>query len=121
LPEAAVVAVSSPERLELQEPIWLGRALEEIALVSPPAEKPRTDRQILAVKANQLATTMRKLGAVHEDDAAYRAPSHTMKIRRLLRRSLTRQKKRPDPGPRSSTLCGRHLFTYYGRRRLAET
>jgi DNA-binding transcriptional MerR regulator len=79
------------ERLAL---IALGRAagfsLEEIALMFAPDGRPRIDRQLLASKADELDSTIRKLSAMREGlrhAAACRAPSHMEcpTFRRLLR------------------------------------
>ncbi len=73
--------------------IALGRAsgftLEEIALMFAPDGRPRIDRQMLAIKANELDRTVRKLKAMRDGlrhAAACRAPSHMEcpTFRRLL-------------------------------------
>jgi DNA-binding transcriptional MerR regulator len=79
------------ERLAL---IALGRAagfsLDEIALMFAPDGRPRIDRQMLAAKADELDSTIRKLSAMRDGlrhAAACPAPSHMEcpKFRRFLR------------------------------------
>jgi DNA-binding transcriptional MerR regulator len=79
------------ERLAL---IALGRAagfsLDEIALMFAPDGRPRIDRQLLAAKAEELDSAIRKLSAMRDSlrhAAACPAPSHMEcpTFRRLLR------------------------------------
>lgn len=79
------------ERLAL---ISLGRAagfsLEEMAGMFGPDGRPRIDRRVLTAKAEELAITIRRLGAIREGllhASACRAPSHMEcpTFRRILR------------------------------------
>jgi DNA-binding transcriptional MerR regulator len=97
------------ERLAL---IALGRiagfSLEEIALMFASDGRPRIDRQMLTVKAEELDTTIRKLSAMRDGlqhAAACRAPSHMEcpTFRRILRAAASgalgaRRKKRAVTG-----------------------
>jgi DNA-binding transcriptional MerR regulator len=83
-----------PRVLERLALIALGRAagfsLEEIARMFAPDGRPRIDRRMLADKAKELDTTIRKLNAMREGllhAAACPAPSHMEcpTFRRILR------------------------------------
>ena len=83
------------ERLAL---IGLGRAagfsLEEIARMFAPDGRPRIDRQMLVMKADELDKTIHKLSAMRDQlrhAAACRAPSHMEcpTFRRLLKAAGT--------------------------------
>jgi DNA-binding transcriptional MerR regulator len=83
-----------PRVLERLALIALGRAagfsLDEIALMFAPDGRPRIDRQMLTVKAEELDATIRKLSAMRDGlqhAAACRAPSHMEcpTFRRILR------------------------------------
>jgi DNA-binding transcriptional MerR regulator len=74
--------------------IAMGRAagfsLDEIALMFAPDGRPRIDRRVLAAKAEELDSTIRKLSAMRDSlrhAAACPAPSHMEcpTFRRLLR------------------------------------
>ena len=96
------------ERLAL---IALGRtagfSLDEIALMFAPDGRPRIDRQMLAAKAEELDSTIRKLSAVRDSlrhAAACPAPSHMEcpTFRRILRAAASgamgaRKKEAPQP------------------------
>jgi DNA-binding transcriptional MerR regulator len=86
--------VFNPGVLERLALIALGRAagfsLEEIALMFAPDGRPRIDRRLLAEKADELDSTIRKLSAVRNGlrhAAACPAPSHMEcpTFRRLMR------------------------------------
>ena len=86
--------VFDPGVLERLALIALGRAagfsLEEIALMFAPDGRPRIDRRLLAAKAGELDTTIRRLSVLREGlrhAAACPAPSHMEcpTFRRLLR------------------------------------
>lgn len=86
--------VFAPAVLERLALIALGRAagfsLEEIARMFAPDGRPRIDRQLLAAKAGELDSTIRKLGALRDGlrhAAACPAASHMEcpTFRRLLR------------------------------------
>ena len=83
------------ERLAL---IALGRAagfsLDEIALMFAPDGRPRIDREMLAAKAKELDSTIRRLSAMRDSlrhAAACPAPSHMEcpTFRRILRAAAT--------------------------------
>ena len=89
------------ERLAL---IALGRAagfsLEEIGAMFAPDGRPQIDRRVLAEKADELDTTIRKLSAMRDGlrhAAACPAPSHLEcpTFRRLLRAAATGVIKAP--------------------------
>jgi DNA-binding transcriptional MerR regulator len=98
-----------PRVLERLALIALGRAagfsLEEIARMFAPDGRPRIDRGMLAGKAKELDTTIRKLSAMREGlrhAAVCPAPSHMEcpTFRRILRAAASgafelRQKKAP--------------------------
>jgi len=88
-----------PNVLERLALIALGRAagfsLDEIARMFAPDGAPRIDRKLLAVKAEELDRTIRKLSAMRDSllhAAACRAPSHTEcpTFRRILKASTSR-------------------------------
>jgi DNA-binding transcriptional MerR regulator len=99
------------ERLAL---IAVGRAagfsLDEIAQMFTPEGRPRIDRQMLAAKAEELDTTIRKLSAMRDGlrhAAACRAPSHMEcpTFRRILRAAasgLIGKRRKMSSQPRSS-------------------
>jgi DNA-binding transcriptional MerR regulator len=90
------------ERLAL---IALGRvagfSLDEIARILAPDGRPQIDRQLLAVKADELERTIRKLSAMRDGlrhAAACRAPSHMEcpTFRRLMSAAASgARRKRP--------------------------
>jgi DNA-binding transcriptional MerR regulator len=98
-----------PRVLERLALIALGRAagfsLDEIALMFAPDGRPRIDRRMLAAKAEELDSTIRRLSAMREGlrhAAACPAPSHMEcpTFRRILRAAGTgafgaREKKPP--------------------------
>ena len=86
--------VFSPDVLECLALIALGRAagfsLDEIGLMFAPGGRPRIDRQMLAAKAEELDSTIRRLSAMRDGlrhAAACPAASHMEcpTFRRLLR------------------------------------
>ena len=103
--------VFDPGVLERLALIALGRAagfsLEEISLMFAPDGRPRIDRRLLATKAGELDTTIRRLSALREGlrhAAACPAPSHMEcpTFRRLLRAAGSgaigpQRKKAPRP------------------------
>ncbi len=84
-----------------------GFSLAAIARMCAPAGRPRIDRPALVAKAEELDTTIRRLGAMRDGlrhAAACRAPSHMdcPTFRRLLRAAATgairaRAKRAPRP------------------------
>lgn len=120
--------VFDPDVLERLALIALGRAagfsLDEIARMFAPDGRPHIDRKLLAVKAEELDRTIRKLSAMRDGllhAAACRAPSHMEcpTFRRILKASSSkaigvREKKHPQrPSnqaantPRASILRGK--------------
>jgi DNA-binding transcriptional MerR regulator len=86
--------VFNPSVMDRLALIALGRAgglsLEEIALMFAPDGRPRIDRQLLSAKADELDSTIRRMGAMRDGlrhAAACKAPSHLEcpTFRRLLR------------------------------------
>jgi DNA-binding transcriptional MerR regulator len=86
--------VFNPAVMDRLALIALGRAagfsLEEIALMFSPDGRPRIDRQMLSAKADELESTLRRIGAMRDGlrhAAACKAPSHLEcpTFRRLLR------------------------------------
>ena len=102
--------VFNPGVLERLALIALGRSagfsLDEIARMFAPDGRPRVDRHLLAVKAEELDATIAKLGAMRDGlrhAAACPAPSHMEcpTFRRLLERAAsgaigTRSRKTPS-------------------------
>jgi len=85
--------VFNPDVLERLALVALGRSaglsLDEIARMFAPDGRPRIDRHVLAAKADELDTTIRKLGAMRDGlrhAAVCPAPSHLEcpSFRRLL-------------------------------------
>jgi len=86
--------VFNPSVMDRLALIALGRAaglsLDEIALMFAPDGRPRIDRQLLSAKADELDSTIRRMGAMRDGlrhAAACKAPSHLEcpTFRRLLR------------------------------------
>lgn len=101
------------ERLAL---IGLGRAagfsLDEIALMFAPDGRPRIDRQMLAAKADELDSTIRRLSAMRDGlrhAAACRAPSHMEcpTFRRILRAAASGAIRPPGKRARQTRLGNR--------------
>ena len=106
--------VFNPGVLERLALIALGRSagfsLDEIARMFAPDGRPRVDRHLLAVKAEELDATIAKLGAMRDGlrhAAACPAPSHMEcpTFRRLLESAASgasgaRGKKTPSRRPR---------------------
>ena len=91
--------VFDPNVLDRLALIALGRSagfsLDETALMFAPDGRPRTNRQMLRAKAEELNRTIRKLTEMRDGlrhAAACRAPSHVEcpTLRRMLRAQLTR-------------------------------
>jgi DNA-binding transcriptional MerR regulator len=86
--------VFNPAVMDRLALIALGRAaglsLDEIALMFAPDGRPRIDRHLLSAKADELDSTIRRMGAMRDGlrhAAACKAPSHLEcpTFRRLLR------------------------------------
>jgi DNA-binding transcriptional MerR regulator len=78
-----------------------GFSLDEIALMFAPDGRPRIDRGMLAAKADELDSTIRKLSAMRDGlrhAAACRAPSHLEcpTFRRILREAASGTIRPPE-------------------------